>query len=68
MTTPTERTRAVQSARKFLLNLAVHRGGIKRVPKAVRAEAMRILRHYPFTSDLSCSARRIPDLWAEPNE
>ena len=52
MTLPAERTRAVIRAREFLLRLAMPRGGIKRVPRPVRDEARRLLRHYPGWFDL----------------
>lgn len=48
MTLPYERTRSVLNAHEFLLRLATpHGGGLKRIPKDVRAEARRLLRHYP---------------------
>lgn len=65
MTLPAERTRSVQWAERFLLGLA-WRGGIKRIPKAVREKARRILRHYPTAFDLADSARRMPDRWGGP--
>lgn len=53
MTLPHERTRAVILARKFLLRLCTPYGdGYKKIPKAVRDEARRILRHYPGWFDL----------------
>jgi hypothetical protein len=50
MTLPAERTRAVLQAREFLTRLAnpYIPGGIKRIPRAVRQEALRVLRHYPM--------------------
>ena len=50
MTLPAERSRAVLQARAFLTRLAnpYVPGGIKRIPKAVRQEALRVLRHYPM--------------------
>ena len=68
MTIPVERTRSVQYAADFLLRLAVCYGGIKRVPKAVREEARRILRHFPTTFDLADLARRAPDRWGKPED
>lgn len=65
MTIPAERSRAVQNAADFLERLALH-DGIKRVPKAVRDEARRILRHYPTDYDLADLARRAPDRWGRP--
>jgi hypothetical protein len=51
MTLPSERTRSVIYARMFLTRLSSSRG-IKGIPKAVREEALAILRHYPFWFDL----------------
>lgn len=64
MTIPSERTRAVQYGRDFLIRLAGR--GIKRVPRAVREEALRILRHYPGVFDLAESARGQPYIWGAP--
>lgn len=54
MTLPDERTRAVLSARDFLWRLTSPylENGIKKIPKDVRAEALRILRHYPNVVDM----------------
>lgn len=53
MTMPNERTRAVIWAREFLGRLMSPYGdGIKGVPKAVREEARRVLRHFPCPSEL----------------
>ena len=53
MTLPYERTRAVLAAREFLLRLASpHNDGIKGVRQDVRAEARRLLRHYPTWLDM----------------
>jgi hypothetical protein len=53
MTMPDERTRAVVRAREFLRRLSSPGGGgIKGVPKAVREEAWRVLRHFPDLMDL----------------
>ena len=65
MTLPVERTRSVQSAADFLLRLCRPEFS-KRIPKAVREEARRILRHYPTAYDLSDLARRAPDRWGKP--
>jgi hypothetical protein len=54
MTLPYERTRSVMNTRDFLLRLASpYGGGLKRIPKDVRDEARRLLRHYPHSFDLS---------------
>lgn len=53
MTMPNERTRAVVWARDFLRRLSSPcEGGIKGVPKAVREEARRVLRHFPHMHEL----------------
>jgi len=54
MTMPDERTRATIDARRFLIRLLVrpNAGGFARVPKEVRAEAHRLLKHYPLPVDL----------------
>lgn len=54
MTLPNERTRAVIYTREFLVRLASAYGenAIKRVPADVRAEARRLLKHYPSPVDL----------------
>lgn len=54
MTLPCERTRSVLHAKDFLLRLATpYGGGLKRIPKEVRREARRLLRHYPSWHDLT---------------
>jgi hypothetical protein len=54
MTLPHERTRAVLSTQDFLLRLASppRAGGLAGIPKDVRSEARRLLRHYPLWFDL----------------
>lgn len=46
MTLPNERTNAVLRTEKFLMDLRDPKK-YPRVPKAVREEAQRLLRHYP---------------------
>ena len=50
MTLPEQSDRAVAQTREFLVRLASPfvEGGIKGVRRAVRAEASRMLRHYPY--------------------
>ena len=50
MTLPDERYRAVRTTAEFLQRLAG--GHYARVPKAVRGEALALLRHYPTSWDL----------------
>ena len=55
MTIPCERTRAVVYTRDFLFRLSspYMPDGIKKIPKAVRDEARRLLRHFPSVVDLA---------------
>lgn len=55
MTLPAERTRAILSAREFLIRLSSPylKNGCKKIPMAVRAEARNILRHFPNWVDLT---------------
>lgn len=50
MTLPDERTRAVLTTRDFLRDLLT--GKYKRVPKEVREQAARCLRHFPGEFDM----------------
>jgi hypothetical protein len=61
MTLPDERYRAIRQARQFLQDLQ-DRTVYPRVPRAVRAEAYRLLRHYPGDYDLDRLADRSPDV------
>ena len=65
MTLPDERYRSVQQTADFLRELSY---SIPRVPKAVREEARRLLRHYPTTYDLDRAAARSPDVFARDME
>ena len=51
MTLPEESERAVARTREFLVRLASPyvEGGIKGIRREVRAEALRLLRHYPYS-------------------
>jgi hypothetical protein len=53
MTLPYERTAAVLRAHEFLLKLSHPHEGFRRIPKEVRREALRILRHYPWPSEMA---------------
>lgn len=59
MTLPSERTRNVLQAGAFLKELSAS----KVVPKEVRQEAYRLLRHYPTVSDIEAIAQREEELW-----
>jgi hypothetical protein len=66
MTLPDERYRAVKVAAQFLARLAG--GEYPRVPKAVRAEARSVLRHYPLDWDLKQAAEAAPHVFQERME
>jgi hypothetical protein len=53
MTLPDERTSAVLRTREFLLKLMSAHNGFKRIPKAVRIEARRLLKHFPHEVDMT---------------
>jgi len=65
MTLPDERTRAVIAAHEFLTRLGspYNKNGIKKIPKAVREEALNILRHFPRPYDLHAAAQCAPDVF-----
>jgi hypothetical protein len=65
MTLPNERTRAVINTHDFLVRLIspYNKDGIKKIPKAVRQEAMWLLRHYPMPFDLYAAAKGAPDVF-----
>jgi hypothetical protein len=56
MTLPEQSDRAVAQAREFLVRLTSPyvEGGIKGIRREVRAEASRLLRHYPLSWDGDC--------------
>ncbi len=66
MTLPDERYRSVRQTAEFLQRLAG--GQIARVPKAVRQEALWLLRHYPSTWDLQRAAAAAPEVFQERME
>ena len=61
MTLPDERTRSVLRTRDFLLRLLSPSG--KRIPRPVREEARRLLKHYPGVVDLSLAGERAPNVF-----
>lgn len=65
MTLPNERTRAVINTHAFLVRLIspYNKDGIKKIPKAVRQEALWLLRHYPLPFDLYAAAKGAPDVF-----
>ncbi len=66
MTLPDERYRAVQRTAEFLQRLAG--GHYARVPKAVRGEALALLRHYPTLWDLGQIERSAPHVMQQRME
>lgn len=56
MTLPEQSDRAVHQTREFLLRLASPYGadGIKGIRREIRAEALRLLRHYPYAWSSDC--------------
>ena len=67
MTLPDERYRALKWAEQFMQDL-MDSSKTPRVPKAVRAQARSILRHYPGEYYLEQMARRSPDIIAPKME
>lgn len=61
MTLPDERYRALRWAEQFMRDL-MDPSKTPRVPKAVRAQARSVLRHYPGEYYVEEIARRAPDL------
>lgn len=57
MTVPIERTNAVNWARDFMYEL-IDPKKTPRVPKAVRQQALHLLRHYPSDFDMKLIAER----------
>jgi hypothetical protein len=65
MTLPSQRTRSVLSTRGFLLRL-MHPSlpdGYKKIPRHVREEARRLMRHYPGVVDMSQAGERAPNVF-----
>jgi hypothetical protein len=61
MTLPDERYRSIRQTGQFLRDLQ-DRTIYPRVPRAVRAEAYRLLRHYPTEYDLERLAEKSPNV------
>jgi hypothetical protein len=57
MTIPVERTNAVVYTREFLLSLLDPKE-TPRIPKAIRKQALRLLRHYPSKFEMDIIANR----------
>jgi hypothetical protein len=61
VTLPDERYRAIRNTRQFLIDL-LDRTTYPRVPREVRAEASRLLKHYPGDYDLERLAEKSPNV------
>jgi len=66
MTMPNERRNAVDRTRIFLLDLMDSKK-TPRVPKEIRKEAYRCLRHYPGDYYMEKAAEQAPDIFGEWN-
>jgi hypothetical protein len=64
MTLPDERYRAVVQTQRFLLEILT----TPRVPKAIKDQARRCLRHYPSDFDMDRAAEGAPDIFAKRME
>jgi hypothetical protein len=62
MTLPDERYRAVRMAAKLMQDLCDPKT-TPRIPGAIRARALGVLRHYPGTYDLDRAAAAAPDVF-----
>jgi hypothetical protein len=65
MPLPSQRTRSVLSTRDFLLRLMnpCLPDGYKKIPRHVREEARRLMRHYPGVVDMSQAGERAPNVF-----
>jgi hypothetical protein len=66
VTIPSERTRAVLYTKDFLFTLLDPKA-TPRVPREVRQQASRCLRHYPGTYDLVQAHRGAPNTFGKPD-
>jgi len=64
MTVPSERSFSIIQARNFLVSLCDPKKTPK-VPKYIRKEAAKRLRHYPGNFYLNESAKALPKIWGE---
>ena len=61
MTLPDERYQAIRNTRQFLIDLC-DRTVTPKIPRSVRGEAYRLLRHFPSDYDLERLAEKAPDV------
>lgn len=66
MTMPNERRWAVNNTRRFLVDLLDPKK-TPRVPKEIRKEAYRCLKHYPGDYYMEIAAEQAPDIFGEWN-
>lgn len=64
MTTSDERTKAVFYAREFLRSL-LNPKATPKVPKKIREQARRALRHFPNSRDMEAACKANPDVFSE---
>lgn len=64
MTVPVERKHAVLNVERFLLDLSNPRI-TPRIPKEIREQARRLLKHYPSKFDMERAAEQAPDVFGE---
>lgn len=67
MTMPNERRWAITNARQFLVNLMDPKK-TPRVPKEIRKEAYRCLRHYPSDYYMEEAAKQAPKIFGDWND
>ena len=60
MTLPDEAHRAVIQTRQFLINL-LDPQKTPRVPSAIRLQARRLVKHYPFDSEVEVGGAKSPN-------
>ncbi len=67
MTLPDERYRAVRAAEQLLRDL-LDPSVTPRVPRAIRARASSVLRHYPGSWDMDRAAHSCPEVFQSQNK
>jgi uncharacterized protein (UPF0147 family) len=67
MTMPNERRQAVNRTRQFLVDL-IDPKKTSRVPRNVREQAYRCLKHYPGDWDMEEAAEQAPKVFGEWND
>lgn len=67
MTMPREKSRAVLNTREFLSSLLDPKK-TPGVPKVIRQEAYRCLKHYPASYDIENTQEKLPEIWGDKSE